>query len=302
MCSSLVCESCNLRLNEYSIFKKELIAKQLKLYQFLEDQSIAEDSPIESIKTENISELNDSTFYMKLGLTDSNSNLTSSLITYSKKKLPLRCLKVESELSNLTCPYCQKTFSEKRRVKSHISRMHLKIKKFSCDQCNYTSCVKAEMRRHMRVHLPAAEKAYDFRICPECGKKCHGNNHLNFHIKKAHLKIKRFFCDHCPYSAFERFSMQTHLLQVHIAKDTQKSFQCDSCNSQFVSARNLKVHKRSKHEHINPFICFCGKAFPLNQSLQVHIRLVHKNEKNHECQLCDKSKIVQNNLSTKTNY
>lgn len=293
-----MCESCNMRLNEYSLFKKELISKQLKLYQFLEDQSIIEDLPIESIKTENFSQLDDDTFYMKLGLTDNHFNLARSSKTDHKKKLPALCFEIESEFKNLTCPYCQKVFSEKRRVKTHISRMHLKIKKFSCDQCNYTSCVKAEMRRHMRVHLPTAEKAYDYRICPECGKKCHGNNHLNFHIRKAHLKIKRFFCDHCPYSAFERFSMQTHLLQVHIAKNSQKSFHCDSCKSQFVSARNLKVHKRSKHEHINPFICFCGKAFPLNQSLQVHIRLVHKNEKNHKCLLCEKSKSIQKNIRT----
>ena len=192
------------------------------------------------------------------------------------------------------CPICKKVFTEKRKVKPHIMRMHLKIKNHSCDICGYTAFTKFDILRHQKsLHLPPDENSMDLRVCPDCGKSFKGNNHLTLHIRKKHLQITKYQCDHCSFRTYGKYEIRSHLQNIHVPKEFKKSFSCDQCNAILSSLSTLKVHKDAKHSGLRPHSCFCGKTFPLKESLKTHVKNVHKGERKFKCQFCDKSMLYQ---------
>lgn len=53
------------------------------------------------------------------------------------------------------CPICDKFFTEKRKIKPHIQRIHNKEKNYKCDLCSYSSFIRYDMTSHMkRIHFP----------------------------------------------------------------------------------------------------------------------------------------------------
>lgn len=117
------------------------------------------------------------------------------------------------------------------------------------------------------------------RICPDCGKSVRGNNALTLHIRKKHLNIKKFQCDHCAFASYGKYEMKSHLIHVHVPKEFKDSFPCSQCSSVLSSAMGLKVHLQHKHSGLKPFSCFCGKSYSLNETLKMHIRNVHYGER-----------------------
>jgi hypothetical protein len=43
-------------------------------------------------------------------------------------------------------------FTLKQNPDHYVNRMHKKLKRFSCELCNYTSYTKFELKRHLIVH------------------------------------------------------------------------------------------------------------------------------------------------------
>jgi uncharacterized Fe-S cluster-containing protein len=43
----------------------------------------------------------------------------------------------------------------KANLSDHVNRIHKKLKQYSCELCNYTSCTEYELKRHsIRKHSP----------------------------------------------------------------------------------------------------------------------------------------------------
>jgi uncharacterized Zn-finger protein len=56
---------------------------------------------------------------------------------------------------NFKCDHCGKAFSQKPHLVYHVNRIHKKLKSYSCELCNYTSCTNHDLKRHsIRKHSP----------------------------------------------------------------------------------------------------------------------------------------------------
>jgi len=96
--------------------------------------------------------------------------------------------KVHSNLS-YTCDECGKSFRTKAALKIHISGVHLKEKKYKCEQCEY----RAISKQKLKVHALCMHTSYEDKplSCDKCLYKCARNDSLRFHMQNQHgEKIK----------------------------------------------------------------------------------------------------------------
>lgn len=132
-----------------------------------------------------------------------------------KREDPFRESKQKKKSKTESCPQCQKIFSDKKKVKLHVQRVHKQIKNHKCDVCQYRAHTKWDILRHIKTnHLPQESDPKDLRICPDCGKVLKGNNHLNFHIKTKHLKLTKYSCDLCDFRSYGKYEIRSHI-EIH---------------------------------------------------------------------------------------
>ena len=127
-------------------------------------------------------------------------------------------------------------------VIKHVATVHLKIKAYECDKCNFATIA--------RPHLKAHQNAIHFLIkpfkCDECSfsssYKCaltkdQNNIHgdltlqkatLNSNIKKVHKEVLQIFkCDSCDFIANQMDPLKQHEDSFHSQIDVINSFDLD---------------------------------------------------------------------------
>ena len=133
---------------------------------------------------------------------------------------------------------------------------------------------------------------------------------LDRHNKCVHLKIKRFMCTICTKGFITKDGLISHKRKEH-QSDSPEQSTCFICNSRFLNKFALKSHFRTNHKngicnqcgkrfknlkqhfiqvHNKSFTCdTCKKQFGRRNSLDIHVRTVHENDKPHKCDQCEKS-------------
>ena len=127
-----------------------------------------------------------------------------------------------------TVPGCNKEFSGKAGVRSHIKNIHLKKENFTCDQCPKEFKQKTTLRNHINIH------------------------HLGLNDVG---KNKMHRCQFCDYEAKYTTTLKSHINSVHKGI----IYRCDfpGCMKEMNRKGNLDVHKYNSHgipmpHHINP--------------------------------------------------
>ena len=127
-----------------------------------------------------------------------------------------------------TVPGCNKEFSGKAGVRSHIKNIHLKKENFTCDQCPKEFKQKTTLRNHINIH------------------------HLGLNDVG---KNKMHRCQFCDYEAKYTTTLKSHINSVHKGI----IYRCDfpGCTKEMNRKGNLDVHKYNSHgipmpHHINP--------------------------------------------------
>ena len=96
----------------------------------------------------------------------------------------------------------------------HIKSVHLKIKAHKCQDCNRKFSTKNRLASHVKqVHLKL--KPLNFFVCNKCETTFEHKQHLQHHMNKVHLNVKPHECDLCEKSSFIKNQLKTHLKKSH---------------------------------------------------------------------------------------
>ena len=105
--------------------------------------------------------------------------------------------------------WCNKQFSQKSHVKSHIESVHNGVK-FSCSHCNQQYSQQSGLNKHIK------------------------SNHEGF----------RYECKYCEYQATDRRYLKNHIQLKHEGN----RYACNMCDQQFSFKNALIKHMQSTHD------------------------------------------------------
>ena len=119
----------------------------------------------------------------------------------------------------------------------------------SCDQCQYDTDEKEELKAHfMKEH-----QAYSYP-CDICERSYSHLRSLNKHRRNSHTvnnsirqdDLNNLECTQCDYKARKKLQLKEHILTTH----ERMKMQCDRCPKSYSHPRNLKKHIRADHSGI----------------------------------------------------
>jgi KRAB domain-containing zinc finger protein len=110
------------------------------------------------------------------------------------------------------CSLCNKLFSNKNNLKTHISSIHNKNLPFFCpySNCSKKYPNKTKLEAHIRTH-----KGIKPFQCEKCGKKFNENGNLKSHLNKHDENIK-FKCSFCEKSYKSNNHLKEHINIIHL--------------------------------------------------------------------------------------
>lgn len=172
---------------------------------------------------------------------------------------------------DLPCQWCRKKFVDETSLKNHQLYKHKD--KLSA----------AEIR-----DIRKKKKSGRALVCPQCGLTTH---YLKEHTEIHHLKIKRFFCDHCNYKSYTRRLMEQHMKRHRKSKD----FQCDLCGIFFSRKNAIYTHLKNVHRSEGSLTCcLCKKKCKNKTALWKHRKthsILQLNAK-ERCGICQKEILI----------
>ena len=215
--------------------------------------------------------------------TSIDMEVKSSEILKKKKKCESRKkawkAKQERELQSYTCekPKCTIKFADYDNLQEHVKYHSDNEKGFACYHCNN---FKNDFWQGMANHL----------------------------WKKHGLDMELYRCDQCDYRSSSYSVLENTHKKTH---SEEKNYICNECNKAFKNAKQLINHKvrhvkkpqgkteTDKVKEVKEYthVCdLCGKQFPDARPLRIHMDMVHKKKRLHNCHLCDHSAATKGAL------
>ena len=174
---------------------------------------------------------------------------------------------------NLTCPQCQKAFTDKNNARIHFGRIH-EGKTLYC-----TEYIKSSTGRdRLKTHLARHEESKDF-TCDGCGEQCIRLEKIGEHGKKMHKECGSQTCPRCQ-KAFTAYSYTTK----HIGPIQEEIMRCCTvCSKDYTERAQMKSHG-VRHSDTRDFMCDgCAEERESKDKLAKHEqkmqRALHKKER-----------------------
>ena len=215
--------------------------------------------------------------------------------TYNVKKDFKNHIKWVHDKIRVFCNQCEKSFANQGHLNSHIKARHDGIFDFKCEEpgCNRLCSTPHELKSHIeRIH-----KKIKNHICDHCGKPFYDKSSLGNHMKVHEKRLKGIKWYNCDYEncdkSFDKFGdLKRHKKDDHIGDKTK--FQCDQCEKGYNKESNLLAHIETKHQGMNPICFLCGKKLSDKKSLRSHMK-IHEKDADKEDSDDDTPQVIQFN-------
>jgi len=181
------------------------------------------------------------------------------------------------------CPECGKYLAN---LNEHMKLVHWKIKNHACSECIYRACFKNDLEKHMRSkHGKFMEVGEVINFAPQLLLQPFSE------VGKVHSETKTTQCPHC-----DKFlaNIKEHIKAVHMK---EKNYFCNLCEYKTLFKSDLLKHVELVHRKLKKSCPECGKQVA---NLHEHIRIVHKKEKNFECNYCGYTCAKQSDMKKHT--
>ncbi|XP_023220355.1 zinc finger protein 729-like [Centruroides sculpturatus] len=194
---------------------------------------------------------------MEVASSDENGGIKCKVCKseYSNEVQFLEHLKENPKCEKLTCDVCRKQFTRIYTLKTHKLAIHSNEKKFKCEECDYSTGVKSDFRRHQNKH--SKKELYK---CSYCNRSTIWKQSLDRHILLKHLTesniseklpprfldLEKYRCKVCLKYCHAPYALKRHE-RSHTGK---KPFQCDDCFRRFTREEKLNKHRRIIHSTV----------------------------------------------------
>lgn len=237
-------------------------------------------------------------------------NLVYEFIMCCKKSKDLReqqLIKFQEEIEQklnieelVICDICKKSFKQKRYLKLHITRVHLKTSKNKRNKVqgkdNGTTTEAYDLKED-KIDINDVTHGLSNNVFEDENDDS-GHNAFSEHYdsdpdpeykhklkrKKYRQKQESFTCSYCGKLFNRRQHWSAHIRSIHTF---EKPYKCNLCEASFSNSHSLLVHNRN-HRNEKPCICStCGKGFVCSGDLNHHNK-IHLNKREYQCNICDK--------------
>ena len=203
-----------------------------------------------------------------------------------------KSLEISKMSSQYSCHLCDKTYTRRSTLNTHIAHIHREIPRVACPHC-------AIQVRNLYSHLRQVHTTHTEHVCGFCDKPFPYRSSLKLHVRAKHLSTKYecpdcgsqfswadslkrhrdavhqqmvFNCDFCDYQSSYKQDLKPHFQSIH----QLRRYSCDRCTHEFRSVRALKRHQRAKHENIQITCPSCGFKTGYQGNLNRHILSQHQ--------------------------
>jgi len=188
------------------------------------------------------------------------------------------------------CKLCGKMY---KNLNNHVKQVHMKIRNFPCQFCDYRAINRAYLNYHVRnKHTDIDERVN----CELCGKLV---KQIKVHMAYVHSgnapQLLPCTYDYCDYKAKTKSAMQCHIkqrheivtvkcqicdedvnrvkLNHHMKKHTDKIYTCLVCLGNFRERRDLSRHILYKHKLLRSTCHICHEDIT---DYVLHLKFKHK--------------------------
>ncbi|OXA45158.1 zinc finger protein 99 [Folsomia candida] len=190
--------------------------------------------------------------------------------------------------AKVKCEVCGKISKNPHALSDHMSSSHTNRKRPSCDTCHGQFSNFVSLRQHVNPFHSLIDRPRFPCEFPGCEKTYKNKRHLSQHAKTEHAEnLVRFSCRLCRNEFKTRNDLRKHI-STHT---TEKPYNCAICGRSFTQEFDMKSHEMTHLDKSSRDLLqchLCPRTFLRREGLQNHIRIVHENQKNYPCSLCDK--------------
>lgn len=154
--------------------------------------------------------------------------------------------RVKKEIVYYNCAHCEKQFTVKHSLRTHIFRKHrVPTAVFSCDQCSYSSNYLHLLRKHFKgKHLNPVTKTYKCQKCPFIN--------ADRSTYRAHVLTHKNVCYICGFETYVKASIRYHIIG-HMNQEEQKLvakiYNCKRCSYKSRNKYFIEKHMRRIHSN-----------------------------------------------------